>query len=211
MSNALFPTLAGLTWNNTKTALFNTIVQRSVNFSELRGSFTAAPVYDFLLIFDLLRDDTTFNELKQLLGFFLARQGSFDSWLYADPDDSVALLQSFGTGDAATTAFQLRRSVGAFTESTRHVAASPLIYKAGVLQTVTTNYTVDGNGVVTFTSAPGGGVALTWSGTYYHRCRFKENITFREFMLQLWDAQQVEFLGVLGSQFGSVAAPPPAP
>lgn len=200
MSNALFPTLAGVTWNNTKTPMFNTLVQRSVNFRELRGSFTSAPVYAFLLSFDLLRDDTTYNELKQLLGFFMARQGWFDSWLYLDPDDNTALLQSFGTGNASTTAFQLQRSIGAFSEPTKQVAANPLIYKGGVLQTVTTDYTIDSAGLVTFTSAPGGGVALTWSGTYYHRCRFKENVTFREFMSQLWDAQQVEFLGALGSQ-----------
>ena len=55
MSNALFPTLVGLTWNNTKTPMFNTLVQRSVNFRELRGSFTSAPVYSFLLSLQLLQ------------------------------------------------------------------------------------------------------------------------------------------------------------
>lgn len=202
MSNALFPTLVGLTWNNTKTPMFNTLVQRSVNFRELRGSFTSAPVYSFLLSFDLLRDDSTFNELKQLQGFYLARQGWFDSWLYLDPDDSVALLQPFGTGGSSVDQFQLQRSIGAFSEPTKQVASGPLIYANGVLQTVGVDYIIDSNGLVSFTAPPSNGVALTWSGTYYHRCRFKENVTFREFMSQLWDAQQVEFLGALGTQLG---------
>ncbi len=199
MSSALYPTLAGLTWNNTKAPVFNTKIQRSVTNSELRAAFAVTPVWDFTLTYDLLRDDTANNELKTLMGFFLARQGSFDSFLYADPDDYLAVLQNFGTGDGVTTQFQLRRSIGPFSEEVCNFANAPSIYKGGVLQSA--NYSVAANGVVTFTPAPGSNVALTWSGTYYFRCRFQQDQQeFKEFMRQLWEAGSVQFRGSLGTK-----------
>lgn len=199
MSNALFPTLPGLRWDIEKNPEFNTIVQRSVSLAELRGSFTATPIYNFTLHYDVLRDDTLHNELKQLAGFFLARRGKWDSFLFLDPDDSAATLQAFGTGDGATTAFQLVRTFGSFTESVCNIGVSPAIYKAGVLQVG--GYSVSATGLVTFSMAPTGGQALTWSGTYYFRCRFLEDTQqFNQFMRQLWDAKQVQFLASLGTK-----------
>lgn len=199
MSNALYPTLAGLTWNNKKTPEFNTIVQRSVDLTELRGSFTATPVYNCTLTYDLLRDDSTWNELSSLFGFFMARQGKFDSWLFLDGDDSAATLEDFGTGDGVTTAFQLTRTLGAFTEEVCNIGLAPAIYMNSVLQS--SNYSVGSTGLVTFTPAPGVNVPLTWSGTYYMRCRFKEDTTeFAQFMARLWEAKQVEFIGSFGTK-----------
>lgn len=201
MSNVLYPTLAGLTWDTTKTPLFSTGVQTAVDLSELRVSYSATPIYDVVLAYDLLRDDSTWNEFRTIFGFVLARYGSWDSFLYADPDDSVALLEPFGTGNGTTTQFQLKRAMGAFTESVSNIAAAPLIYKAGVLQTVTTDYTVNATGLVTFTAAPANGAALTWSGTYYLRCRFDvENTPFalNQFMRRMWELKQVEFRGSMG-------------
>lgn len=199
MSNALYPTLAGLSFNNTKTPKFNTGVQQSVSLNELRVAYASTPVYLHRLQYELLRDDTTNNELRQLVGFYLARQGSFDSFLFKDPTDSVALLEPFGTGDGAETEFQLKRAYGVFTEAVSNIGTGPSIYKAGVLQS--TGYTVSSTGLVTFSSAPANGVALTWSGLFYFRCRFLQDETeFEQFMYQLWEAKQVEFLGSLGTK-----------
>lgn len=199
MSNALFPSLPGLTWDIEKAPEFATVVQRSVNLSELRGSYAATPVYHFTLHYDVLRADAVNAELQKLAGFFCNRNGSWDSFLFADPDDGTAAAQRFGTGDGTTTAFPLVRSLGYFTEGVSNVAASPSIYKDAVLQT--SNYTVDATGLVTFSSAPASNVALTWSGTYYYRCRFKEDMqSFNQFMRQLWEARSVEFIGSLGAK-----------
>lgn len=203
MSNALYPTLAGLTWNTGKTPLFNTIIQRSVNFNELRGSFTSTPIYSLLLQYDLLRDDATYNELKTIMGFFLARQGDFDSFLYLDPDDSVALLQQFGTGDGATKDFQLTRSLGNFTEACANIGVGPTIYVNGVAKVITTDYTINSAGLVSFVAAPAGAAVITWSGLYYYRCRFNtENtpVAFNQFMSKLWELKQVELYGSLGTK-----------
>lgn len=199
MSNALFPTLAGLTWNTKKVPEFNTIVQRSVSLNELRGSFTSTPVYNCTRGYDLLRDDSTWDELHTLMGFFLARQGSFDSFLVLDEDDSAALLQEFGTGTGAATQFQLKRTIGAFTEEVCNIGISPQIYANSMLQS--SGVSVGSTGLVTFTSAPASGATLEWSGTYYLRCRFKEDTTeFNQFMQRLWEAKQVEFIGSFGTK-----------
>lgn len=199
MSNVLLPTLPGLTWNTTKAPRFNTSIQSAVDLSEVRVSLSATPIYEFTRSYDMLRDNTLNNELRQLGGFFLARYGSWDSWLFLDADDSVALLEPFGTGDGAETEFQLKRAFGAFTEPVCNVANGPAIYKAGVLQTLTTDYTISATGLVTFTSPPAGAAALTWSGTYYFRCRFKEDAQeFRQFMSRLWDARSFDYIGSLG-------------
>ena len=201
MSNVLYPTLAGLTWDTTKTPLFSTGVQTAVDLSELRVSYSATPIYDVVLAYDLLRDDSTWNEFRTIFGFVLARYGSWDSFLYADPDDSIALLEPFGTGDGVTTAFQLKRAMGAFTEPVKNIAAAPSIYKAAVLQS--TGYSISATGLVTFGAAPANGAALTWSGTYYLRCRFDvENTPFalNQFMRRMWELKQVEFRGSLGTK-----------
>lgn len=216
MSNMLYPALAGLSFDSTKTPLFNNIVQRSVSMAELRGSFASTPVYDIVLAYDLLRDDATHNELKTLMGFFMARQGSWDSFLYQDPDDNVASSTYFGTGDGATQVFQLTRPYGSFTESVSNFSAdatvsngapatlgAAAIYVNFVLMTVGTDYTVSSTGLVTFTVAPPFGYSLNWTGIYYYRSRFAiENnpFTLQQFMSKLWEAQQVEFYGSLGTK-----------
>lgn len=201
MSNAIYPTLAGLSWNSTKTPVFSTKVQTSVNLSELRASFTSAPVYDIVLSYDVLRDNATFDELHTILGFFMARYGSFDSFLYLDPDDNIANLQSFGVGDGTTLVFQLQRSLGFFAEKVCNLFGAAQLYIGGVLQT--SGYTVNATGLVTFTAAPAVGALLTWSGSYYYRCRFDDAATpfaLNQFMTKLWELKAVQFKGSLGQK-----------
>jgi len=49
-----------------------------------------------------------------------------------------------------------------------------LIYKDGVLKTLTTDYTVSSTGLVTFAAAPAAAAVLSWSGTYYRRVRMAQ-------------------------------------
>ena len=201
MSNAVYPTLAGLSWNSTKTPLFSTKVQTSVNLTELRASMSSAPIYDIVLAYDLLRDNSTFDELHTILGFFMARYGSWDSFLYLDPDDNLATSQSFGIGDGTTTVFQLQRSLGFFAEKVCNLLGAATLYVGGVLQT--SGYTINATGLVTFTVAPANGQALTWSGSYYYRCRFDDAATpfaLNQFMTKLWELKAVQFRGTLGQK-----------
>ena len=102
MSTALFPTLPGLAFDVGKSPMFSTDVKTSVSGREMRRANWAHPIYQFTLTFEFLRDEAAFNELKTLAGFYLQRQGSFDSFLLSDPDDNSTTLQQFGVGDGVT-------------------------------------------------------------------------------------------------------------
>lgn len=200
MSNEVFPTLPGLAWSFGKHPEMNTKVQRSVNLSELRASFAATPIYHFMLTYDVLRQTGAYAELNTLMGFFNARFGAWDSFLMTDPDDNAATLQVFGYGDASTTTFQLVRTLGSFTEKVSNLNGVPQIYKNNVL-VPDTDYTISSTGLVTFDSAPAADAALAWTGSYYFRCRFKEDMQqFDQFMRKLWELQQVELIGSLGTK-----------
>ena len=47
---------------------------------ELRAAFQAYPLWSFTLAYEVLRGDAVNNELKTLMGFFLAVRGSWDSF-----------------------------------------------------------------------------------------------------------------------------------
>lgn len=192
MSNAVFPTLPGLTFPILKTPNFATDVQRSVSGREVAAAFMAYPIWDWTLSYEILRE--TANEFQQLVGFFLARQGRFDTFLFDDPSDDTVTAQSFGTGDGTTKTFQLVRSLGGFSEPVFDLNGAPAIYDNGVLKTAGTHYSVNSTGLVTFVTAPIAGHSLTWTGAYYWRVRFADDATeFENFMNKLWSAGTVAF------------------
>ena len=110
MSNAVFPVLAGLDWNVIKTPVWKTRIQEAVSGKELRAALMSYPLWKFSLSYTVLRANAANAELQTLMGFFNARQGMFDSFLYTDPTDNSVANQSFGTGDGSTTAFQIGRA-----------------------------------------------------------------------------------------------------
>jgi uncharacterized protein (TIGR02217 family) len=149
-----------------------------------------------VLQFEVLRQDATYTELSQLVGFFNARRGQFDSFLYTDPADNAVTAEPFGTGDGATTAFQLTRAFGGAIENVYDLNGATSIYKNAVVQA--SGYAISAAGVVTFSVAPAAGIALTWSGAYYWRVRFEQDMAeARNFLYQLWNLQQLAFVSVL--------------
>ena len=201
MSNSVYPVLAGLSWSVVKTPQFNTKIQKSVSGVELRASFMSSPVYTFGLTYEVLRAGGGFSELQTLMGFFNQRLGSFDNFLFDDLTDNSVTAQNIGTGTGSLTTFQLTRTFGGFTESVMNVNAAPQIFVNGVLKTLTTDYTISATGLVTFVTAPANGLAVTWTGTYYYRCRFVEDTTdYENFMYQLWALKSVELISSLGNK-----------
>ncbi|MDI3260370.1 MAG: DUF2460 domain-containing protein, partial [Sinobacteraceae bacterium] len=54
------------------------------------------------------------------------------------------------------------------------------------------------DGVVTFSTAPASGHVLTWSGTYYYRCRFADDSEdFSQFLAQLYELKTLKLRTVL--------------
>lgn len=201
MSNAVFPTFRGLTWDVKKRPNFGTIIQTGASGREVRVTKRMNPIWEFELSYSILDDNfidaSGYSELRNLVGFYLQRQGAFDSFLYMDPSDNSVAGQAIGTGDGVATTFQLVRNFGGFAESMQNIQGSPQIFIAGVLQ-LASAYSVSATGLVTFTSAPASGAAITAGFSYYYRVRFKEDVQeFNEFLNNLWEAQQVKFISVL--------------
>lgn len=206
MSNAVLPTgLLGLKWDVKRRPRFSTLIQRSASLRENRIALASYPLWEFELAYAVLRSALKAGQggdpdFQTLVDFWIARNGPKDSFLWEDtytPDNSVTDFQ-FGTGDGATTQFQLARAfkAGGFLEPVMNVKVLTNIKKATVVQTNPANYTIDANGLVTFVGAPAAAAALTWTGTYYHRCRFGDDVTeFNEFMYRMFELQSLPFIG----------------
>lgn len=193
MSDAVFPSLPGLKWNVKRANLWKTLKQESVSGKEMSVALMTYPNRRYSLAYEVLRAGAE-AELQTLEGFFNLRQGSHDTFLYSDPDDSAVTDQSFGTGDGSTTVFYLARTRGGFTEPVQALNGAPTIKVAGVTKATPADYSISATGVVTFTSAPANGAALTWTGSYYWRCKFLQDAAeFDQFLQDLWQLQRIEF------------------
>lgn len=205
---AIFPSLPGLGWSVSKAPRFATRVQKAISGRELRVIDQVNPIWTWTLTFVLLRDEHDargqggqglgYDELRTLAGFFLEQQGAFQPFLFDDPTDDRVSAQLIGSGDSTTTVFQLVRTFGGFTEPVVAPNSVSAVYFNGVVQPAS-HYSVDpATGLVTFTTAPPTGQAITADFTYYFRVRFADDTTeFENFMYQLWSSKQVKLQSVL--------------
>lgn len=111
MSNAVFPVLPGQTWPR------NRVLRMPANIKRAGGRRYALaeqqyPTYVYRLNYAYLRE----ADFATLASFWLLRGGAVDDFLFDDRDDNTASGQVFGTGDGSTTAFQLTRTWGSYTE-----------------------------------------------------------------------------------------------
>lgn len=197
MSNAVYPTLPGLSFGVVRSPIWNTITKLSTSGREYRAARYTTPLYKYTLSYEFLRSASTYAELQTLVGFFNARRGSFDSFLFTDPDDNSVTAQLIGTGNGALTQFQLLRQFGGFSEPVYDLNGSPSVYVSGTLKTLGTDYTLSASGLITFSAALATGAAVTWTGSFYRRCRFlQDSLEFSKFMNLLWEAKKVEFQSV---------------
>ena len=200
MSNAVYPALPGIAWPVSKQPAFSTAIKTSVSGKEYRAAFMQYPLWTFELTYEYLRNGIAGNDLATLSGFFLARQGSFDSFLFTEPSDCAVADQQIGLGDGITTTFQLIRALGTFVEPVQNVNVLNNIKIGGAVVSGST-YNVSSTGLVTFTVAPTSGANITSTGSYYYRVRFSQDSTqFSQFMQDLWEAKKVQFIGSIGNK-----------
>lgn len=216
MSNVLFPELPGLEWDTSITPMFNTKIMTSINGRELRASFQAVPKYEISLSYAFLRENKGRKELQQLQGFYLERRGAFDSFLYKMPDDNQ--FDCTFVGDGTTTSYQLYKMMYVTplplgnTEEQIVQAVDPNMWNQTPVKsmwdantskrmwnTTTAQITADGKYIL---SQPiEAGIELNIKGTYYYRCRFKDDTQqYVNFMHKLWKAGKVELIGSLGTK-----------
>ncbi len=136
------------------------------------------------LSYGLLTSADPLGDFRAILAIWKAHTGSLLPFRFRDWSDYTATDENFGTGDAATTVFQLTMTYDpsqillntpgslTYVRNITLVDSAPVIKVAGVTKTVTTDYVVSSAGVVNFTSAPANGAALTWSGTFDVPVRF---------------------------------------
>lgn len=196
MSIEPFPSLAGLEYPVMRRPIWRTLSQTAVSGNETRVALWTAPRWQWTLSFNFLRDDSN-DEFRTLCGFFLARRGAYDSFLFLDPDDCAIQDQPIGIGDGLRTQFQLVRSFGGFTEPVLAPVPSFLfaLRVGGVLQSG--GYSVRPGGVVSFAAAPPSGAAITGSFVYYWPVRFAaDEIDFSKFMNRLWEQKKLDLISL---------------
>lgn len=200
MSTQVFPSLPGIAFPVKRTPQWKTRVQQAISGKETRIADWSAPRWLWELTYDHLVQGTsggaTRTDFAQLAAFFNGRQGMFDSFLFTDSDDNAVATQPLGAGDGATTSFQLVRAFGGFVEPVLNVQAGPFVKVAGV---ATSAFTLSfaTYGVITFTSPPANGAALTWSGTFAFLCRFDEDqAEFTKFMQPIWEQKGLKFSSI---------------
>jgi uncharacterized protein (TIGR02217 family) len=211
----VFPQLAGQGWSVTKTPTFQTRIQRAVSGRELRALDYPYPLWQFALTYEALGDGTgagqaapaigslLSTDLRTLMGFFMACQGAFATFLYEDSSDNRVTRQVIGTGAAGVTSFQLVRTLGApgsigFTEPIVAPGVVFHVYVDGVVQPPSSWSLDPATGIVTFTGAPLPETVITADFTYYFRCRFMcDAYSFENFMYRLWSLKKLDFISVI--------------
>lgn len=196
MSLDIFPTFAGLKWGSTRTPMHRTGVRETPSGREFRTRYYSFPRWRYRLGYEVLRETEGFAELQTLVGFFNARGGAAQRFLYLDPDDCTATDQRLGTGNGAMTKFQLVRTWGGVVEPVFAAADDAQVSLGGQLAEPGT-YAIDHNGVLTFNAPVAAGLPVAWTGSFYWRVRFRQDETeVSQFLRQLWEARSVELITV---------------
>lgn len=168
---------------------FNTTIFTSQSGFEQRNSNWATSRASYDVAFGI-RDE---QDLADVLEFFYVMRGRATGFRFKDWGDYRITNGNIGTGDGVDTTFQIvkKYTVGAntYTRTINKIVTGTLqVYVNSVLQVLTTDYTVNMNtGLITFTSPPGNGLAITVT------CEFDVPVRFDiDNMPISWEAFQIQ-------------------
>ena len=208
---AIFPTLPGLGYSTMKRPKVFTGSAQSGSGWQVRVGYSNYPLWEWDLTYDVLSDESAeypTNDLKTLVGFYLAMGGDLTPFLYCDPDDNAVTGQAIGTTDGTTTNWSLFRSFGGSngsgTEPIGYVnTAEPFnLYLNGILQSSSTYSvltTTPVNQQVKFNTAPTTGQAITVDMQFYYYVHFKDPTNeFEKFMEKLWSLKKITLESLRG-------------
>ena len=209
MSNLVFPLGTATGRVVSREVYTSSRINESASGKEYRSTWWSTPRYRYKVAFDsLLGASGSRQDFQALAGFLVRHFGMLDSFLFTDPEDNTVTAHPFGTGDASTTKFQLQRSLVAGAaifwpsfvdgyEPCTDLNGAPQIYVNGVLKTVTTDYTISSTGLVTFVAAPAAAAALTWTGSYYRRCRIASPLQMERLGASFYAVPTLDLVSVL--------------
>lgn len=214
MSSLVYPDLPGLSLAVHRIPVYATLIQAGATGAEQRATFSSCPKYRYQLKYEFLRSDAAWNEFQKLFGFIARHLGRYSSFLFVDPDDCTVTDHPFGYATSGLT-YQLQRTFvpsadlnggatrtywpadGDGYEPVYILNGTPTIKAAGVALVATTDYAVSSSGLVTLTAAQTGKI-LTWSGSFYRRCRFNSDETDAEQIVKrIWKTGSIELVTVL--------------
>jgi uncharacterized protein (TIGR02217 family) len=202
MSLPIFPgsSFPGLKIATVRRRMSSTVIQAMVNGNEARVANWLYPRYAWPLEFEALRNDVQGSsprnlELQDLMSFASSLSGAWAPFAFADlftPDYTVT-AQFIANGDGSKTTFQLVRTLGTVTEPVYILNnlglvtpnfgwVQPQVFLNGVLQSGGAWTMNADTGILTFTSAPGLGVAITATFSFFWKTRFDTDV--QEFVEQ---------------------------
>jgi hypothetical protein len=142
MSNVIFQPPPGLAWSVTKRPKYSTLVQTPISArGQLRIARQQYPIWEYEMVWEYLKggeqtgittSSRADNAYQQLLGFFMARQGGFDSFLYSDPNDNSVIDGAVRDGRRVDDRVPASRTIGSGVDIVQNIDASavaPSIYK----------------------------------------------------------------------------------
>ena len=160
----VFPTLPGLGWPVHRRPTFRTIVAKHPSGGDVRTPLWTYPLWEFELAFEGLTASATdfpglrANSLQILMGFFLAKGGAQNTFLFIDPDFNADTAVPLGTGDGTSTQFIFLRRMGSSIEPVSWVTGIPTVYLNGVAQPGSV-WALQQPNILNFATPPGAGVA----------------------------------------------------
>lgn len=210
---SIYPTLPGLTYSVIKRPKWFTGVGTAATGREVRVAYAQNPLWEWDLTYNWLPDEAnpnaaTASDIKQLMGFYLSMAGSFQTFLFLDPDDNAVTGQVIGTSDGINTTWTLLRTYGGGdgtgTEPIGYVntALAFHVYVDAVLADPST-YTLLSTALVSqqirFNTAPTTGKVISVDMSYYYAVRFSDDhYDFEKFMDRLWSVGKLTLMSQRG-------------
>lgn len=192
-----FPSLPGVTYSVIKRPVSSTRVTSHISEREVRAALYPSNLYEFELTIMGMDSTGAFpglgtNSLQSLFSLYLQTLGGFGTFLYTDTTDNSVTGQSLGSGNGTSTSFPFLRSLNGTPEKVSWVTSVSRIYLSGVSQS--SGWVLAQPNTLTFTTAPGVGVAITADFSFAFQCRFLEDsVEFENFMQGLWSVSSVKF------------------
>lgn len=165
-----------------------TLVSEAENGKELRFQKWLRPRHTFRLKLEAQTPALT----TSIWNFYQARKGSFDTFLFQNPNENPVTAEVVGSGDGATSVFYLGNSVGIGTGdlilATGTLTLTRSIAGTGDFLAFSAYTTVDSVGQITTNAVlPTGDVLKASTYTFRYRVRFKDDSLSREnFAFNLW-------------------------
>ncbi|RVC47574.1 hypothetical protein EN781_00105 [Mesorhizobium sp. M4A.F.Ca.ET.090.04.2.1] len=177
----------GPTFSTDKSTQVNMQTRRLMNVSIARHVYTWS------------MQDAPADLVKALRAFFYDRRGDFKVFLMKDWTNFQLVDEQIALGDGSTVAFQITKTetagVNPYVRVIRHIKAGTLVVKVdGVTKTLTTDYTVNSTGLITFVSAPALDAVITVTADFYVPVAFEGDVFEASVPYQSLDIMSVDGL-----------------